>query len=186
MPLNAYAESKHEFDKWVLRQNDHPPFWVGLKFFNVYGPNEFHKDRMASVIFHTVNQIKEFGSVKLFRSHNKDYKDGEQSRDFVYVKDVVDILYFMMSNQNKNGIFNIGTGRARTFLELVSIIFRSMKIQPVFSFIDTPEEIRERYQYFTEAKIDKLRAFRYRKPFTELEDGVEMYIQDYLLKKNYF
>lgn len=137
-PLNPYGVSKNEFDKWVLKQKEEPPFWAGLKFFNVYGPNEYHKGRMASVIFHAFNQIHQTGKVKLFRSHHPDFKDGEQLRDFVYVKDVVDICYWLMQEMPPSGIYNLGTGKARTFKDLVTAIFTALDKQPVIEFIDTP------------------------------------------------
>ena len=185
-PLNPYGKSKNDFDKWVISQNSQPPFWAGFKFFNVFGPNEFHKKRMASVIFNAVNQIKSTEGMQLFKSHNPDYKDGEQARDFVYVKDVVEALTFMMETQPQKGIFNLGSGIARTFYDLVRATFSAMKIECNISFIDTPEDIRDNYQYFTQADILKLQSVGYNKSFTTLEDGVEDYVQNYLLDKNYY
>ena len=185
-PLNPYGESKNDFDKWALAQEKKPYFWVGLKFFNVYGPNEFHKRRMASVIFHAYNQINATGGMKLFRSHNPDYKDGEQIRDFVYVKDVVEILLFFMNHRKDSGIYNLGTGKARTFLDLTKNTFKAMDIDENISFIDTPEDIRDKYQYFTEAKMEKLRKIGYTKEFHTLEEGVEDYVKNYLIGKNYY
>ena len=185
-PLNPYGISKNEFDKWVLKQNENPPFWAGFKFFNVFGPNEYHKGRMASVIFHTFNQIKETGGMKLFRSHNQDYKDGEQLRDFIYVKDVCDVLLFMMKHKIDSGIYNLGIGKARTFNDLASATFSALNKIPNISFIDTPEDIRDKYQYFTQANIQKLIALGYNKPFTTLEKGVEDYVKSYLLKGEYY
>ena len=186
IPLNPYGKSKNDFDKWVLRQKNQPPFWAGFKFFNVYGPNEFHKGRMASVIFHAVQQINATGGMKLFRSHHADYKDGEQLRDFVYVKDVVEVLTFMMQAQKLNGIFNLGSGTARTFNDLVKATFSAMDLPNNISYIDTPEDIRDKYQYFTEANIQKLKAVGYEKAFTTLENGVKDYVQNYLLNKRYY
>lgn len=187
-PLNAYGVSKNEFDHWVLQQKKTPPFWAGLKFFNVYGPNEFHKGRMASVIFHAVNQINTTGELKLFRSHKPKIKNGEQKRDFVYVKDVVDVCYFLFNKvakrkdaKAKSGLYNIGTGEARTFLDLGTNVFKAMGLTPKISFIDTPEDIRANYQYFTEADISKLRAAGYKKSFTKLEDGIKDYVTNYLV-----
>ncbi len=187
-PLNPYGRSKNEFDKWALQQEAAPPHWYGFKFFNVYGPNEYHKGRMASVIFHTVRQIRATGGMKLFRSHRPDFRDGEQSRDFVYVKDVVDVLWFFAdralnhpAEAPADGLYNLGTGKARTFLDLATNTFRAMGSEPNISFIDTPEDIRDTYQYFTEAKMDKLRAAGYDKPFHSLEDGIHDYVQGYLL-----
>lgn len=181
-PLNPYGESKNEFDKWALGANEKPPFWAGFKFFNVFGPNEYHKGRMASVIFHAFNQIKTTGGMRLFRSHNADFKDGEQLRDFVYVKDVCDILLFMMSEKKQSGLYNLGTGQARTFYDLATATFSALDQDPNISFINTPEDIRGKYQYFTQAKMQKLINVGYKKPFTTLEDGVEDYVKSYLMK----
>jgi len=185
-PLNPYGESKNDFDKWALKQTATPPFWAGLKFFNVYGPNEYHKGRMASVIFHAFNQIKETGKVKLFRSHNPDFKDGEQLRDFIYVKDVVGVITFLMKTKPASGLYNLGTGKARTFNDLAKATFRALGMEPNIEFIDTPEDIRDKYQYFTEASMTKLRAAGYGKPFTSLEDGVEDYVKNYLVGHKYY
>lgn len=185
-PLNPYGVSKNEFDKWALKQTTHPPFWAGLKFFNVYGPNEFHKGRMASVSFHAYNQIKSTGKVKLFKSHKPEYKDGEQLRDFVYVKDVVDICQWLMQYQPASGLYNLGTGKARTFKDLVTAIFTSLKLQPDIEYIDTPEDIRDKYQYFTEADMSKLKQAGYKQDFYSLEEGVDTYVQHFLLDKKYY
>ena len=195
-PLNPYGISKNEFDKWVLHQQDHPPFWAGLKFFNVYGPNEYHKARMASVIFHAYNQIKQNGNVKLFKSHKEGFKDGEQLRDFVYVKDVVQVCYWMMEMVNINqqqttknllsGIYNLGTGTARSFNDLVKATFAGLELQPQINFIDMPEDIRDKYQYFTEAKMEKLIAAGYTKPFYSLEEGVADYVRHYLNQNSFY
>lgn len=179
-PLNPYGVSKNDFDKWVLQQRAAPPFWAGLKFFNVYGPNEYHKGRMASVIFHTARQIKATGGMKLFRSHRPDVKDGEQSRDFIYVKDVVNVLYWLWRNRPESAIYNLGTGQARTFLDLATHTFQAMGLPPNIRFVDTPEDIRDTYQYFTEANMDKLRAAGYTAPFYSLEAGIEDYVKGYL------
>ena len=185
-PLNPYGESKNDFDKWVLKQAETPPFWAGLKFFNVYGPNEYHKGRMASVIFHAFNQIQETGKVKLFRSHNPDFKDGEQLRDFIYVKDVVDVITYLMKTKPPSGLYNLGTGKARTFNDLAGATFRALDLEPNIEFIDTPADIRDKYQYFTEANMSKLRTAGYDKPFTSLEDGVEDYVRNYLVGHRYY
>jgi len=182
VPLNPYGESKNDFDKWALQQEKKPYFWIGLKFFNVYGPNEYHKGRMASVIFHAFNQIKNNGSMKLFRSHRPEFNDGEQLRDFVYVKDVVDVCYFFLHHRKDSGLYNLGSGKARTFLALAQNTFASLKLQPEINFIDTPEDIREKYQYFTEADMSKIRNIGYTKDFYSLEDGVKDYVTNYLLK----
>ena len=185
-PLNPYGESKNEFDKWVLSQREKPEFWAGLKFFNVYGPNEFHKGRMASVIFHAFLQIKDNGKVKLFRSHRPDYEDGMQLREFVYVKDVANVMDVLMTFREKSGIYNLGTGQARAFLDLAKGTFRAMNIEANIEFVDTPEDIRDKYQYFTEANMQKLHSIGYTKPFYSLEDGIEEYVQGYLLKNRCF
>jgi len=185
-PLNAYGDSKNDFDKWALKQSSTPPKWIGFKFFNVYGPNEFHKGRMASVIFHSFNQINQQGFVKLFRSHNPNYKDGCQLRDFVYVKDVVDVLFYAFRNSVNNGIYNLGSGKARTFLDLVNATFSALGKEPKIEFIDTPIDIRDKYQYFTEAKMDKLIHSGYHSSFASLEEGVADYVKNYLKDKNYF
>ncbi len=184
-PLNPYGDSKNEFDKWALAQERKPYFWAGLKFFNVYGPNEYHKGRMASVIFHTFNQIRKTGEMKLFKSHHPDFKDGEQMRDFVYVKDVVDVLYFLMHHRKDSGIYNLGSGTARTFLDLATNTFKALGEPVNISFVPTPEDIREKYQYFTEASMDKLKALGYSKEFHTLEQGVEDYVKNYLVKGAY-
>lgn len=184
-PLNLYGISKNEFDKWVLKQEEEPPFWAGLKFFNVYGPNEYHKNRMASVIFHSFNQINENGYVKLFRSHNVNFKDGEQLRDFVYVKDLIQVISFLMKQRPESGIYNLGTGKARTFKDLVTAVFKAIDKESRIEYIDTPEDIRDKYQYFTEADMNKLKDVGYLKPFTSLEDGVSDYVKNYLMKKEY-
>ena len=185
-PLNPYGLSKNDFDKWALKQKETPPHWYGLKFFNVYGPNEYHKGRMASVIFHTVRQIKATSGMKLFRSHRPDFKDGEQSRDFVYVKDVIKICYWLWKNLPADGLYNLGTGQARTFDDLAANTFQAMDLTPNISFIDTPEDIRDTYQYFTEADMDKLRAAGYKEPFYSLEEGIRDYVQGYLIGENIF
>lgn len=184
-PLNPYGKSKNEFDKWALKQEKKPYFWAGLKFFNVYGPNEYHKSRMASVIFHSFNQIKSTGKMRLFRSHNPNFKDGEQLRDFIYVKDVVDVIFFLMEQRKHPGIYNLGTGKARSFLDLARNTFRAMGVAEDISFIDTPEDIRDKYQYYTEANMQKLKNIGYSKPFHTLEDGVADYVKNYLADKKY-
>ncbi len=210
-PLNPYGISKNEFDKWVLHQEDHPPFWAGLKFFNVYGPNEYHKARMASMIFHSFNQIKQNGKVKLFRSHREGYEDGEQLRDFIYVKDVIEVCYWLMeesmnrqplvvsrqfrthdsglTTQNSgltSAIYNLGTGHSRTFNDLVKATFTGLDLEPQMEYIDMPEDIRDKYQYFTEASMDKLIAAGYTKEFYSLEKGVDDYVRNYLAKNEFY
>lgn len=186
MPLNPYGCSKNDFDIWALAQDQTPPFWAGVKFFNVYGPNEYHKGRMASVIFHAFNQIKETGSVTLFRSHNPQYKDGEQLRDFIYVQDIINIITWLMEHKPNNGLYNAGTGKARTFVDLVSAIFKNLGLPQQIQFKDTPEDIRDKYQYFTEADMSKLHAAGYNEPFYSLEEGVANYVQQYLKEHLYY
>ncbi len=226
-PLNPYGISKNEFDKWALQQtaNDSttPPFWAGLKFFNVYGPNEYHKGRMASVIFHAYNQIKKDGVVKLFKSYKEAFKDGEQLRDFVYVKDVVKIIAWMMEasaihllpgkEQVKveeakfqddrlilkdgggesvmeypltSGIYNVGTGKARSFNDLVKATFAGLDMKPKIKYIDIPEDIRDKYQYFTEATMQKLRAAGYTAEFYSIEEGLNDYVRNYLREEKIY
>lgn len=184
-PLNAYGESKNDFDKWALGQTKQPPFWAGMKFFNVYGPNEYHKGRMASVIFHAYHQINKTDKVKLFRSHREDFKDGEQLRDFIYVKDVVDVLFFMMKQQPESGLYNLGTGNARSFNALAKSTFAALDKEPVIEYINTPEDIRDKYQYFTEAGMSKLRNAGYINEFHSLEKGVDDYVRNYLVPGKY-
>lgn len=184
-PLNPYGWSKQWFDMWVLEQTVTPPFWAGLKFFNVYGPNEYHKGRMASVIFHAFNQIQATGGMKLFRSHNPDYADGGQMRDFVYVKDLVSVCMFLREGKAQSGIYNLGSGTARPFIDLAKNTFAALGKEPNITFIDTPEDIRDKYQYFTEANMDKLIAQGYTQPFHTLEEGVKDYVQNYLIGKKY-
>lgn len=188
-PLNPYGISKNEFDKWAIHEPEQPPCWAGLKFFNVYGPNEYHKDRMASVVFHSFNQIKRDSFVKLFRSHLESYKDGEQLRDFIYVKDIVKIIFWMMNEmengnwaKEKNGIYNAGTGKARSFNDLVKSTFRGLMLQQHIKYVDMPEDIRDKYQYFTEADMEKLRNAGYTDEFYSLENGVKDYVANYLAK----
>ena len=189
-PLNPYGVSKNEFDKWALKQTTHPPLWAGLKFFNVYGPNEAHKKRMASVIFHSFNQVKEQGFVKLFKSHKEGFADGQQLRDFVYVKDVVEVIFWMFkkfTEDNKSinfhsGLYNLGTGKARSFEDLVKATYAGLHKEPSIQFIDMPLDIRDKYQYFTEANMQKLQNAGYQKEFYSLEEGVEDYVRNYLAK----
>ena len=185
-PLNLYGESKNDFDKWAIEQKRQPYFWAGLKFFNVYGPNEYHKGRMASVIFHAFNQIKETGKMKLFKSHNPDFPDGGQTRDFVYIKDLTEIMFFLMNHRKDSGLYNVGAGKGRTFLDLTKNTFKAMGKPENIEFIDTPVDIRDKYQYFTEADMSKLRSIGYNKGFYTLEDGVEDYVKNYLMQNKYY
>jgi ADP-L-glycero-D-manno-heptose 6-epimerase len=184
-PLNPYGESKNNFDIWVLEQEKAPPFWAGLKFFNVYGPNEYHKGRMASVVMHAYRQIKQTGKMKLFRSHRPDFKDGEQLRDFIYVKDVADVCIHLMQHKQGSGIYNLGTGKARTFTDLAKATFSAMDMEASIGFVDTPEDIRDKYQYYTQANMEKLRSAGYQKEFSSLEEGVGDYVKNYLARSQY-
>jgi len=184
-PLNPYGQSKQDFDVWALSQLNTPYYWRGFKFFNVYGPNEYHKGRMASVIFHAYNQINDQGKLKLFSSHRPDFKDGEQMRDFVYVFDLVDVLIYSFENRTKSGIFNLGSGTARTFIDLGLQVFKSLNMQPEIYFIDTPVDIRDKYQYFTEATMVKLREVGYEFPFHTLEEGINDYVKNFLALNKY-
>ncbi|NID09442.1 ADP-glyceromanno-heptose 6-epimerase [Fibrivirga algicola] len=184
-PLNPYGESKNEFDIWALAQERKPFFWAGLKFFNVYGPNEYHKGRMASVIFHAYHQISRTERMKLFRSHNPDFTDGGQMRDFVYVKDVVEVCLFLMHHRRNSGIYNLGSGKARTFLDLANSTFAAMEREPQIDFIDTPADIRDKYQYYTQANMSKLRSIGYERPFHSLEEGIADYVRTYLQSGKY-
>jgi ADP-L-glycero-D-manno-heptose 6-epimerase len=175
-PLNPYGLSKQLFDAQVICQQEQPPFWAGLKFFNVYGPYEAHKGRMASVVFHAFNQIRETGKLKLFRSHNPNFKDGEQLRDFIYIDDVINICLYMYHNRPANGIYNVGTGKARSFNDLGKAVFKSMGQPENIEYIPIPEDIRDKYQYFTEATMSKLTKTGYKSEFLSLEQGVEKYV----------
>ena len=185
-PLNPYGDSKNNFDIWALAQTKKPFFFAGLKFFNVYGPNEYHKGRMASVIWHAFNQIKANGSLKLFKSHREDFVNGEQMRDFIYVKDLIDVCVFLMEHRRNSGIYNLGTGKARSFNDLGKATFQALGLEPAIEYIDTPVDIRDKYQYFTEANMNKLRSIGYAKPFTSLEEGVKDYVQNYLVNRIYY
>ena len=184
-PLNAYGFSKQLFDLWAL-ENGLLNGICGIKFFNVFGPNEYHKEGMRSVVLKSYHQIKEFGLVKLFKSHRPDFKDGEQRRDFIYVKDCCDVLWWLLNNPSVNGIFNLGTGKSRTWNDLVNAVFSALDTRPRIDYIDMPLDIREQYQYFTEARMDKLRSAGYKQPFTALEDAVRDYVVNYLEKGESF
>lgn len=184
-PLNPYGDSKNDFDNWALTQEKKPFFWAGLKFFNVYGPNEYHKGRMASVIFHAYHQIRETGQMKLFKSHRNHFNDGEQMRDFIYVKDVVDVCYFLMHHRKNSGIYNVGSGKARSFNNLVKQTFLSLGVNENIEYIDMPADIRETYQYFTEANMEKLKNIGYHCTFHSLEEGIDDYIKNYLSTNHY-
>ncbi|STO31848.1 ADP-L-glycero-D-manno-heptose-6-epimerase [Fusobacterium necrogenes] len=189
-PLNKYGYSKKIFDDWAFKQSIAPKQWCGLKFFNVYGPQEYHKGRMASMVFHTFNQYRDNGGVKLFKSYRDEFKDGEQLRDFVYLKDVVDVIYFLLTEKVESGVYNIGTGKARSFLDLAMATMRAasnnseLKVEDVVEFIPMPEDLKGKYQYFTQATMEKLKRAGYTKKFTSLEDGVRDYVQNYLAKED--
>ncbi len=185
-PLNPYGISKNEVDKFVLHQEDHPPFWAGLKFFNVYGPNEYHKGRMASVIFHTFHQIRKNGGMKLFKSHRADFEDGQQLRDFIYVKDVLNICYWLMQEQPASAIYNVGTGQARSFEDLARSTFAALDLEPKIEYIDMPQDLRDTYQYYTQAEMRKLIGAGYEQPFYTLEDGIDDYVRNYLVQSKYY
>ncbi len=184
IPLNPYGVSKNEFDKFAIKETTTPPNWYGLKFFNVYGPNENHKGRMASVVYHAYHQIKKTGSLKLFRSHNPNYQDGEQMRDFIYVFDLVNVIFWLMKEKPSSGIYNLGSGKAETFLELGNAVFKALELEPKIDFIDTPEDIREKYQYFTEANMQKLIKSGYTDIFKNIEEGAIDYVKNYLSKSS--
>ncbi|MES2381870.1 MAG: ADP-glyceromanno-heptose 6-epimerase [Bacteroidota bacterium] len=184
-PLNLYGQSKNDFDNWAVKQTKQPYFWAGLKFFNVYGPNEYHKGRMASVIFHAYHQIQQSGKVKLFKSHRPDFKDGEQMRDFIYVKDLCDVCLYLMHHRKNSGIYNLGTGKARTWNDLTKAIFNALDKPVNIEYIDIPEDIRDKYQYFTEANMDKLIQIGYDKPFTNIEEAVHDYVNNYLVPQKF-
>lgn len=186
LPMNPYGRSKNEFDKWVLDQAETPHHWYGLKFFNVFGPNEYHKGRMASVVFHAFRQIQETGMMKLFRSHRDEYEDGMQLRDFVYVKDVCEVIGYLFGQSPASGLYNLGTGRASTFLDLTRAVFEALDVPENIEFIDIPEDIRDKYQYFTEADMQKLSATGYDKSFYELRDAVADYVTNYLVSEAYY
>jgi ADP-L-glycero-D-manno-heptose 6-epimerase len=180
-PLNLYAQSKHDFDCWVLEQKEQPYFWAGLKFFNVFGPNEYHKDRMASVILQAFYTISETGHMDLFRSHHPDFRDGEQARDFIYVEDVAKVIHFFMNHRKDSGIYNVGTGVARSYLSLTRAVFKSMSVKEEIGFKDTPHDLQGKYQYYTCANIQKLRGIGYAESFCSLEEGIDDYVRHYLI-----
>ena len=181
-PLNGYGYSKQVFDLWTLRQEKKPPQVVGLKFFNVYGPNEYCKGSMASMVYHGYRQMKEDGKIRLFKSEDYHYVDGGQERDFVYVKDVCKVIRFFLEHPECSGIYNVGTGRAQTFAELASAVFYALGKEPVIEYIDMPEELKEKYQYHTQAEITKLRNVGYTEPFMDVKEGVKDYVLEHLKK----
>lgn len=181
LPLNGYGYSKQVFDQWVKHQaNDFPLQYVGLKFFNVYGPNEYFKGSMASMVFHGYKQIMETGKIKLFKSCNQEYKDGEQLRDFVYVKDVCSVILWFLQHQSVSGLFNVGTGKAQSFRELEEATFKALDLEPNIEYIDMPLNLREKYQYYTKAEISKLRDVGCNVKFSDLYEGARDYVYNYL------
>lgn len=183
-PLNAYGYSKQIFDQWVKHQAESAPYQnVGLKFFNVYGPNEYYKGTMASMIFHGYNQIRSDGEIRLFKSYNQDYRDGEQLRDFVYVKDICEVISWMIDHPAVNGLYNLGTGRARTFKDLAEATFSALGLESNIKYIEMPDHLKQRYQYYTKAEMGKLKSIGYIGELTSLEDGVRDYVQSYLSKE---
>lgn len=185
LPLNGYGYSKQLFDLWVKNQAKiFPKQYVGLKFFNVYGPNEYFKGSMASMIFHGYKQIQEMGAIKLFKSCNSQYKDGGQLRDFVYVKDICKVVLWMLQNRHVSGLFNVGTGRAQSFKELAEATFNALGMKPNIVYIDMPEHLKNKYQYYTKAEMSKLRGVGYNEEFVDLELGIKDYVLEHL-HKNY-
>ena len=186
-PLNIYGLSKYLFDRYVIKQAKKgicPPQWVGLKFFNVYGPNEYHKGNMQSVVKHAFDQYNKFGKVKLFKSYNNKYMDGQQTRDFIYVDDCVSLINWLVKNRNISGIYNCGTSIERTFEELVKAMFNAINISPKIEYIDMPKNLRKQYQYYTKANMEKIRKKGYNIKFSSLEEGVNNYIKNYLLTED--
>ena len=182
-PLNGYGYSKQVFDQWVKHQaKNFPKQYVGLKFFNVYGPNEYCKDSMASMVFHGYRQIQETGKIKLFKSYKEGIADGDQRRDFVYVKDVCDVIMWFLDHTEVNGLFNVGTGRAQSFRELAEATFHALNMEPNIEYIDMPEALKDKYQYYTQAEIGKLREAGYTKEFMDIEHGAADYVQNHLAK----
>lgn len=181
-PLNPYGESKLNFDIWAVKQKQTPPLWMGLRFFNVYGPNEYYKKDMSSVVFKAFRQINVNGSLKLFRSHNPDYQDGKQLRDFVYVKDITGWILEIINGKGHSGIYNMGYGTARPWLDLANSVFKELKKTPQIEWTDIPIEIRNKYQYHTCAKMDRFLSMGFKRPEWSLEKGIEDYINNYLVK----
>lgn len=181
-PLNRYGYSKHFFDQWAKKQDRRPPQTVGMKFFNVYGPNEYAKGSMASVVYHGYKQIIQSGTIRLFKSYQEGIEDGGQKRDFIYVKDLCKILLFLMDHPEISGLFNIGTGKAETFFHLAQSIFKALNLEPDIRFIDMPQELRSKYQYYTKAEMGKWMKCGYAIPFYSLEDGIKDYVCEYLAK----
>jgi ADP-L-glycero-D-manno-heptose 6-epimerase len=185
-PLNPYGESKHNFDLWALGEKQKPPFWKGLKFFNVYGPNEYHKGKMASMVFHAYNQIMQFGQLSLFKSYKDGFSDGNQLRDFIYIKDILDICLWLFKTKENSGIINIGTGISSSFNQLGEAVFKALEMPVNIKYIEMPDSLKNKYQYRTNANISKLRKMGYEKPFTTLDGGIEDYVKNYLRKGAFY
>ncbi|MFT7592476.1 MAG: ADP-L-glycero-D-manno-heptose 6-epimerase [bacterium] len=185
-PLNPYGQSKLDFDIWASQQTQKSPFWIGLKFFNVFGPNEYHKTRMASVIFHAFNQIKATGKMKLFESHNPDYGNGGQTRDFIYVKDLISVMMFWYGHKTGSGVYNLGTGQPKTFNDLANATFKAMGLEPSIEYIPTPKDIRDKYQYYTKAEMARTLRQGYTIGFTSFDSAIEDYVINYLKQDAYF
>lgn len=185
-PLNPYGQSKQDMDVWALQQQKRPPFWTGLKFFNVFGPNEYHKGRMASVVFHTYHQVRKNGHMKLFRSHHPNFKDGEQKRDFIYVRDLIRQIEILITQRPESGIYNVGTGEARTFLDLAHAVFKALNLEPQIEFMDTPLDIRDKYQYFTEADMTKWKSLSSEVAQYSLEEAINEYVKEFLVPLKYY
>jgi len=188
-PLNPYGYSKHFFDRWIQNEIKTkkliPPQWCGLKFFNVYGPNEYHKNRMASVVLHAFEQFKQSGQIKLFKSHRPDYDDGMQLRDFIYVKDAVNFVMFFLKNNNISGLYNVGTGHTGSFKELAESVIHNVKGKNSdIKYIDMPNDLRNKYQYYTQANLDKIESLGFDLKLNTLKEGVTDYVQNYLLQKD--
>jgi ADP-L-glycero-D-manno-heptose 6-epimerase len=185
-PLNPYGESKHNFDLWALGEKQKPPFWTGLKFFNVYGPNEYHKGKMASMVFHAYNQNMQFGQLSLFKSYKDGFSDGNQLRDFIYIKDILDICLWLYKTKESSGIINIGTGISNSFNQLGEAVFKALEMPVNIKYIEMPDSLKNKYQYRTNANISKLRKMGYEKPFTTLDGGIEDYVKNYLRKGAFY
>jgi ADP-L-glycero-D-manno-heptose 6-epimerase len=184
-PLNPYGNSKHDLDLWVLKQEQNPPFWAGFKFFNVFGANEYHKERMASVVFHAFHQIQDTGKMRLFKSYKPDYRDGEQRRDFVYIKDVLKVLVHFMEHRKNSGIYNLGSGKAHTFLDLAQGVFQALKQQEHIEFVAMPVDIKNNYQYFTQADLSRLRMAGYTSDFWDFDAAIDDYVNQFLIPQHY-
>lgn len=185
-PLNPYGWSKQKLDCWVLEQNKCPDRWAGFKFFNVFGPNEYHKGRMASVIYHAFHQIRSTGKMRLFKSNDPAIKDGDQRRDFIYVKDLLDVLYYFFESNQPNGIYNLGSGQANTFRSLTENVFKAIAVEPQIEFIDMPQDLLKSYQNYTCADMDKLKQIGYQKSMHSFENAIQEYVTEFLSGNTYY